>query len=77
MGPAEGIAMAYPKMFAIRAGDRLVTYAGFTCIAENTVVTIEADAAGLFFRCADGLHYLESQRDKDDTCLGLSRTALI
>ena len=67
--------MAYPKMFAIKRGDRMVTYGGFSCIAGGTVVLIEEDAAGLFFRCGDGLHYLESQRAEDDTCLGLSVTA--
>ena len=31
--------MGYPKMFAIRAGDILVTYAGFTCIPADTLVS--------------------------------------
>ena len=68
--------MTYSKMFAIKPGDRMVTYGGFSCIAGNTVVTIEQDGMGaLFFRCGDGLHYLESQRAEDNTCLGLSVTA--
>ena len=58
--------MGYPKMFAIRPGDILVTYAGFTCIAANTLVRIERDDAGMFFLCGDGKHYLESQRDEND-----------
>ena len=37
--------MGYPKMFAIRAGDILVTYAGFTCIPADTLVRIERDPA--------------------------------
>jgi hypothetical protein len=66
----------YPKMFAIRAGDILLTYAGFTCIPAGVLVRIECDAAGLYFRCADGNHYLESQRDENDECLGLCHAPL-
>lgn len=66
----------YPKMFAIRAGDILITYAGFTCIPANTLVLVENDKAGLFFRCSDGNHYLETQRNENDECLGLTRAPL-
>jgi hypothetical protein len=66
----------YPKMFAIRAGDILITFAGFTCIRAGVLVRIECDAAGLYFRCADGNHYLESQRDENDECLGLCHAPL-
>lgn len=69
--------MHYLKMFAIRPGDRLLTYGGFTCIAANRIVTVEIDTGGMFFRCADGNHYLESQRDGNDECLGLSRTPML
>ena len=62
----------YPKMFA----DILVTYAGFTCIPANTLVPVENDKAGLFFRCSDGNHYLETQRNENDECLGLTRAPL-
>ena len=64
--------MAYPKMWSIRLGDRLLTYGGFTCVPVNTVVTVEQDEQGLFFLCADGRHYLESQRDQNGECLGLT-----
>jgi hypothetical protein len=64
-------------MFAIRPGDRLVTYSGFSCIAADTVVTIAIDVGGMFFPCGDGKHYLESQRTKDDECLGLTRADLL
>jgi hypothetical protein len=66
----------YPKMFAIRPGDILVTYAGFTCIPADTLVRVERDDAGMFFRCSDGNHYLESQRNENDECLGLTRAPL-
>jgi len=68
--------MRYPKMFAIRAGDILVTYAGFACIPADTLVRIERDKAGLYFRCSDGNHYLENQRDENDECLGLALAPL-
>jgi len=64
--------MAYPKMWSIRPGDRLVAYGGFACIPVNTVVTVEEDGQGLFFACTDGRHYLESQRDQNGECLGLT-----
>jgi hypothetical protein len=67
----------YSKMFAIRAGDILVTYAGFNCISANKLVRVERDAAGLYFLCADGHHYLESQRDENDECLGLTQAPLV
>jgi len=66
----------YPKMFAIRTGDILITYAGFTCIPANTLVRVESDDAGMFFRCSDGNHYLETQRNENDECLGLTRAPL-
>jgi hypothetical protein len=64
--------MAYPKLWSIRSGDRFVAYGGFACIPVNTVVTVEQDGQGLFFACADGRHYLESQRDQNGDCLGLT-----
>jgi hypothetical protein len=67
----------YPKLFAIRPGDVLVTYGGFACIAPDTLVTIEGDASGMFFRCSDGKHYLDSQKTESGECLGLSRTTLL
>jgi hypothetical protein len=77
LAKAGKIGTQYPKMFAIRPGDRLVTYGGFHCIAGNTIVTIESDSGGMFFRCADGRHYLESQKTEDGACLGLSVTAIL
>ncbi|MEO7053815.1 MAG: hypothetical protein ABI191_02480 [Rhizomicrobium sp.] len=64
--------MAYPKLWSIRSGDRFVAYGGFSCIPANTIVTVEQDGQGLFFPCADGRHYLESQRDQNGDCLGLT-----
>jgi hypothetical protein len=31
----------------------------------------------MFFRCSDGNHYLESQRDGNDECLGLTHAPLV
>jgi hypothetical protein len=50
---------------------------GFACIAASTVITIKKDDGGLFFLCADGNHYLESQKDENGACVGLSRTPLL
>ena len=69
--------MRYAKMFGIRSGDILTTYSGFSCIPENTLVRVELDEAGMFFRCSDGNHYLESQRDGNDECLGLTHAPLV
>jgi hypothetical protein len=69
--------MHYPKMFAIRAGDILITYGSFTCIPADTLVRVERDDAGLYFRRSDGNHYIESQRDQNDECLGLTRAPLV
>jgi hypothetical protein len=67
--------MAYSKLFAIREGDYMVTFAGFSCIGTGQIVTIKRDSDGLYFDCADGKHHLQDQVDQDGYCLGL--TALI
>ena len=64
----------YAKMFAIRPGDQMVTYGGFSCIPPDAIVTIEIDSEGMFFRCFDGHHYLKSQQNGNGECLGLSVT---
>jgi len=64
--------MAYSKLFAIREGDYMVTFGGFSCIAVGTIVFISRDSGGLYFDCADGKHYLESQIDENGYCLGLT-----
>jgi hypothetical protein len=67
--------MTFSKIFATKPGDSMIAYGDFTCVAAGAIVTIEADMGGMFFRCADGQHYLESQVDKNGECLGL--TALL
>jgi hypothetical protein len=64
--------MAYSNIFAIREGDRMVTFRGFTCIAGGTVVTIHKDEGGPYFECSEGKHYLKRQLDSRGICLGLS-----
>ena len=64
--------MTYSRIFAIKPGDSMVAYGGFTCVAAGAIVTIEADSGGMFFRCADGQHYLQSQVDESGACLGLT-----
>lgn len=67
--------MSYSKLFAIKEGDYMITFGGFSCIAANVIVQIQRDRAGLYFTCSDGKHYLESQLDPNGYCLGL--TAMI
>lgn len=67
--------MAYSKLFAIKEGDHMVTFGGFSCIAAGMIVQIQRDSGGLYFACADGKHYLQTQVDQSGDCLGL--TALI
>jgi hypothetical protein len=67
--------MAFSQLFAIKEGDHMVTFGGFSCIAGGTIVQIQRDPGGLYFTCADGKHYLQSQVDESGCCLGL--TALI
>ena len=57
----------YATTASTRAGDFVVTDAGFDCLAANTRHKVEADADGLFVRCADGQHYLEGQLSDDET----------
>lgn len=64
--------MAYSKIFAIREGDRMMTFHGFECVAGNTVVTIHSDINGLYFHCSEGKHYLDRQVDAEGSCLGLT-----
>ncbi len=64
--------MAYSKLFAINEGDYMITFSGFSCIGANVIVQIKRDHAGLYFDCADGRHYLDSQVDAEGYCLGLT-----
>jgi hypothetical protein len=67
----------YPKMFA----NVRVIFSSLTqvskCVPANTLVRIERDDMGLYFRCSDGNHYLESQRDEHDECLGLTQAPMM
>jgi hypothetical protein len=67
--------MAYSKLFAIKEGDYMITFGGFSCVAPGVIVRIDRDDDGLYFACSDGKHYLKSQVDQEGNCLGL--TALI
>ena len=74
---ASATKTAYPKVFAIKPGDKPIAYGGFTCVEAGAVVTMEVDCAGMFFRCADGNHYLENQMDESGECLGISPALLV
>lgn len=49
----------------IRPGDQFKVGEGFGCTPEGTIVTIDRHAAGLFFPCEEGMHYLDGQVDGD------------
>jgi hypothetical protein len=56
----------------VKAGDKLVTDGGFTCITGDKVVIIQEDDKGLYFECAAGKHYIDGQEDDDGSLIGLS-----
>ncbi len=54
----------FAKISDVKAGDKLKTDGGFTCMAEGEVKTIIADEAGrLFIECCDGRHALDGQEE--------------
>lgn len=62
------------RLCEVNAGETLKADGGFTCVVANQDVIIEADAKGeLFFKCADGRHYLDGQVGDDDRLIGLRR----
>jgi hypothetical protein len=68
-----------------KAGDRLKCDGDFTCMAEGTVSTVQAepkreaqfepgeyeDFMSLFIPCADGKHFLDCQIGEDGELVGL------
>lgn len=60
----------------VKAGDKLTTDDGFTCIKEGTVVTVLSDQyreglSGLYVECEEGEHFLDGQLGKDGELVGL------
>lgn len=60
------------KLSDVKAGDRLLTDNGFTCV-EQTDVVVKQDENGLFFECDDGKHFLDGQVDGAGNLVGLKR----
>ena len=71
----EDVAMTIPepqwaKLTHLKAGDTVELH-GFDC-AQGTV-TLEQDMWGsLFFQCAEGRHYVDSQLDQDGYLIGIT-----
>ena len=61
-------------MSEIKPGDKLIADAGFTCLSEDEVVEVKADAKGeLYIPCEEGEHYLDGQATGDGICVGFKR----
>lgn len=65
----------FAKVSEVKAGTKLKTDGGFTCIGEGAVVTVEDTASDenghqpgdrLYFSCAKGKHFLNGQLDDED-----------
>jgi len=64
------------KLQDVKAGDKLIADAGFSCMPEGPAI-VEVDPKGqLYIRCQNGCHYLDSMTDFTDgvTLVGLSRS---
>lgn len=65
------------KLSDVKVGDKLRADAGFTCLRDGEIVTVQEDAGGKYVPCADGKHYLDGQRadffegEPNDTLVGL------
>lgn len=51
----------YAKISEVKAGTRLVTDAGFTCLRRNVRRLVRKDELGLYIKCSEGNHYLDGQ----------------
>ena len=56
---------------AVKAGMKIKTDAGFTCLASGVPHTVCENDHGLFIPCAMGQHYLDGQDDGDGYLVGL------
>lgn len=71
MGDADMTKFA--KVTEVKAGTKLITDGGFTCIGEGKLVEVQQDLTGhFFFPCKEGTHYLSGQiDDATDAFIGL------
>lgn len=63
------------KLADVKAGDILITDAGFSCMkagAEHVVRADEKDGK-LYVSCNDGRHFLDGQVDSGGMLIGLTR----
>lgn len=51
----------FAKISEIKAGDKVVTDADFSCMEEGAIKTVYSDKFGLYIKCEMGYHYLDSQ----------------
>lgn len=68
--------MPFANLKDLKAGDKVRTDGGFTCMPEGATRTVRAGEDGLYVRCDDGRHYLDGQHDaRTGECIGLSKVA--
>jgi hypothetical protein len=54
----------------VKAGDRLFTDGGFTCMPGGELKVVREDGDGLYVACRDGRHYLDGQLDEQGRLVG-------
>lgn len=69
--------MSAPRNYAMETevarGTKLIADDGFTCIAEDAILTVEAREDGtLFVRCDDGEHCLDGQLEDGGRYIGFT-----
>ena len=63
----------YVKLCDCKPGTKLQADGGFTCIAEDTILTVNQASDGLWVPCEEGRHYLAGQVE-DGYLIGLYPT---
>lgn len=71
-GSGGGERPPWATIAQVGIGTRLVAGDGFTCLAEDTVVTVAEDEFGLFVPCDEGRHRLDGQLDDGDAYIGFT-----
>lgn len=61
------------KLADLAPGDRIMLDGGFTCVDAGPAVVRQDKDGHLYFRCAQGRHYLNGQIDTAGELSGISR----
>lgn len=60
------------RLSDLKAGDKVFTDGGFTCMRPMQHV-VQSDDCGLFISCAEGKHYLDGQESETGELVGITR----